>query len=178
MFLIYLIPLLSILYYLYTRLTSPLSKLPGPWYTLLTPLVLIYHEFSGTKRLYIDSLHRSYGPCIRISPNECSFSSYAAMKEIYTSGGSGFDRTEFYELFMQFGHKTLFSMPPRSEHAKRKRVLADRYANTNVMREETIEGLRGRARKFLENCLGEDGGDADVYVSFCFLLFKGGSCAD
>jgi len=91
------------------------------------------------------------------------------MKEIYTSGGSGFDRTEFYELFMQFGCKTLFSMPPRGEHSQRKRVLADRYANSNVMREETVEGLRGRAKKFLENCLREDGGDADVYVSFCFV---------
>ena len=92
------------------------------------------------------------------------------MKEIYTSGGSGFDRTEFYELFMQFGHKTLFSMPPRGEHSARKRVLADRYANSNIMREETIEGLKGRAKKFLGNCLQDDGGDADVYVSYSFAL--------
>ena len=59
-------------------------------------------------------------------------------------------------------------MPPRGEHSKRKRVLADRYANSNVMREETVGALKGRAGKFLENCLREDGGDADVYVSFCF----------
>jgi hypothetical protein len=169
MFLIYLLPILFILYYLYTHLTSPLSKLPGPFYTNLTPLYLIYKEFTGNRRLYIDNLHNVYGPIIRIAPNECSFASYEAMKEIYTSGGSGFDRTEFYELFMQFGHKTLFSMPPRGEHSQRKRILADRYANSNIMRQETIEGLRMRAKRFLENCLGEDGGDADVYVS-CFPL--------
>jgi hypothetical protein len=58
-------------------------------------------------------------------------------------------------------------MPPRGEHSQRKRILADRYANSNVMRPETIEGLRGRAKRFLENCLKEDGGDADVYVSLC-----------
>jgi hypothetical protein len=169
MFLIYSLPILFLVYYLYTHLTSPLSKLPGPFYTNLTPLPLIYAEFTGTRRLYIDNLHNTYGPAIRIAPNECSFASYEAMKEIYTSGGSGYDRTEFYELFMQFGHKTLFSMPPRGEHSQRKRILADRYANSNIMRQETIEGLRGRAKRFLENCLGEDGGDADVYVSL-FLL--------
>ena len=50
-------------------------------------------------------------------------------------------------------------------------MLADRYANSNVMREETIEGLKGRAKKFLENCLREDGGDADVYVSPFSAIF-------
>ncbi|KAG2170506.1 hypothetical protein VTO58DRAFT_107481 [Aureobasidium pullulans] len=171
MFLIYLVPLLSLTYFLYTRLTSPLAKLPGPLYTLFTPLYLIYNEFTGNRRLYIHSLHTIHGPIVRLGPNEISFASYEAMKEIYTSGGSGFDRTEFYELFMQFGTKTLFSMPPRGEHSKRKRILADRYANTNVMRPETIEALTVRARQCLQNCLAEDGGDADVYVHLhCFAL--------
>lgn len=33
------------------------------------------------------------------------------------------------------------------------------------MRPETIEALTVRARQCLQNCLAEDGGDADVYVS-------------
>lgn len=98
------------------------------------------------------------------------------MKEIYTSGGSGYDRTEFYELFMQFGTKTLFSMPPRGEHSQRKRILADRYANSNILRTETVEALRGRAKRFLENCMKEDGGDADVYVSFWHGCSQGAKC--
>lgn len=173
MFFIYLLSIILIVYYLYTRLTSPLSKIPGPFYTNLTPLYLIYQEFSGNRRTYIDSLHSIYGPVIRISPHECSFSSYEAMKQIYTSGGSGFDRTEFYDLFRQFGTKTLFSMPPRGEHSQRKRILADRYANSNVMRVETVEALKGRAKRFLENCLREDGGDADVYVSLLGSVGRG-----
>jgi hypothetical protein len=64
-------------------------------------------------------------------------------------------------------------MPPRGEHSQRKRILADRYANSNVMRPETIEGLRGRAKRFLENCLKECGGDADVYVSLTSVRFAG-----
>ncbi|KEQ92507.1 hypothetical protein AUEXF2481DRAFT_7592 [Aureobasidium subglaciale EXF-2481] len=171
MFLVYLIPFLATVYFVYTRLASPLAKLPGPTYTIFTPLYLIYNEFTGNRRVYIDDLHTIYGRVVRIGPNEVSFASYEAMKEIYTSGGSGFDRTEFYELFMQFGTKTLFSMPPRGEHSQRKRILADRYANTNIMRPETIDALTERAKQFLENCLAENGGDADVYVHLhCFAL--------
>jgi hypothetical protein len=31
--------------------------------------------------------------------------------------------------------------------------------------------LRARAKRFLKNCLGENGGDADVYVSDITLQF-------
>lgn len=105
MFLIYFVPLLSIFYFLYTRLTSALAKLPGPFYTRLTSGYLKVKEFTGNRRLYVHALHETYGPVVRLSPNEVSFASLEAMKEIYTSGGSGYDRTEFYELFKQFGTK-------------------------------------------------------------------------
>lgn len=105
MFLLYGLCGISLLTFLYTRLTSPLAKLPGPYYTIFTALYLKFHEFSGNRRLYIDALHSTYGPVVRIAPNEVSFASLEAMKEIYTSGGSGYERTEFYELFKQFGTK-------------------------------------------------------------------------
>ena len=84
------------------RLLSPLSRLPGPFLTRITSLPLIYQEFSSNRRLYIHSLHQKYGPVVRIGPNEVSFTSLDALKEIYTSGGSGYDKTELYTLFMQF----------------------------------------------------------------------------
>ena len=39
---------------------------------------------------------------MRLGPNEVSFTSLEAIKEIYSSGGSGYDKTEFYTLFKQF----------------------------------------------------------------------------
>ena len=81
---------------------SPIIKVPGPIYTKFTSLCLMKREFSSNRRLYIHRLHQQYGPVVRLSPNEVSFTSLEALKEIYTSGGSGFDKTEFYSLFMQF----------------------------------------------------------------------------
>lgn len=88
---------------LHRALFSPLSKLPGPVHTLFSDLILMYHEFAGQRRVYVHSLHEKYGPVVRLGPNEASFTAGEALREIYQSGGSGFDKTEFYELFIQYG---------------------------------------------------------------------------
>lgn len=87
------------------RLTSPLAKLPGPKLSILTSLLLKWHELKANRREYIHDLHVRYGPVVRVAPNEVSFTSPAAVKEIYCSGGSGYDKTEFYDLFKVYGRR-------------------------------------------------------------------------
>ncbi|CDO72236.1 hypothetical protein BN946_scf184970.g88 [Trametes cinnabarina] len=62
----------------------------------------MYREFAGKRREWTHHLHLRYGPIVRIAPNEVSFASREAVKEIYTSGGSGFDKARFYTLFENF----------------------------------------------------------------------------
>jgi hypothetical protein len=53
------------------------------------------------------------------------------------------------------------------QHSYMKRYLADRYANTNIMKPDMIHGITRHARDFLTKCLdqsyGKDG-FADIYV--------------
>lgn len=86
-------------------LSSPLNKIPGPWYARFTTLVLKWHEFRAGRTRYIHRLHLRYGPAVRIGPREAAFASAAAVKEIYCSGGSGYDKTEFYDLFKVYGRR-------------------------------------------------------------------------
>lgn len=88
--------------FVYRTYFAPLSKLPGPWYSKLSDLILMYKEFAGQRRTYIQTLHEKYGPIVRLGPNEVSFTSVEAVREIYQSGGSGYDKTHFYDLFMQY----------------------------------------------------------------------------
>lgn len=81
---------------------SPFCTVPGPWYTKLTSLWIKYQEFTANRRESIHHLHKVYGPVVRLSPKEVSFASLEAIKEIYASGGSGYDKTEHYDLFRQF----------------------------------------------------------------------------
>lgn len=91
-----------VVYIVVQGLLSPLSKLPGPWYTRFTSLWLKYQEFTANRRESIHRLHQAYGPVVRLAPDEVSFTSLDAIKEIYASGGSGYDKTELYSLFKQF----------------------------------------------------------------------------
>lgn len=88
---------------IYRASFAPLAKLPGPHYSTVTGLWLMKKEFASERREYIHQLHKQHGAVVRLGPNEVSFTSLAALKEIYTSGGSGYDKTEFYSLFTQFG---------------------------------------------------------------------------
>jgi hypothetical protein len=102
---LYLASAFIITIFLVQRLRAPIANIPGPWYTKFTSLILKYHEFTSNRRLYIHALHLKYGSAVRIAPNEASFAGLDAIREIYASGGSGYDKTELYDLFRQFGIK-------------------------------------------------------------------------
>lgn len=108
------------LHVLRQTLTSPLNKIPGPWYARFTSLVLKWHEFRANRTRYVHGLHLRYGPAVRIAPAEVVFASAGAVKEIYCSGGSGYDKTEFYDLFRVYGRRCVFR-PGQSGGEKRAR---------------------------------------------------------
>ncbi|KAJ9154735.1 Cytochrome P450 [Pleurostoma richardsiae] len=163
--------LLGLAVYLLRCLTSPLRKVPGPAASLFTSLVLKWHEFHGRRTRYVHGLHQRYGPVVRIAPGEVSFSSGAAVKEIYCSGGSGYDKTEFYNLFQIYGRRTMFSTLNRDDHARRKRLLADRYANSNVLKQDSIHGIQERSENFVQRCRSSEGKSLDVYTSLHAFAF-------
>lgn len=103
------------------RLASPLRKIPGPTISLFTSLLLKWKEIHAARTLYIHALHVKYGPVVRIAPNEVSFTSGAALKEIYCSGGSGYDKSQFYNLFKIHGRRFVLlfgALPNLSDYAR------------------------------------------------------------
>lgn len=92
-------------YCAWALLTSPLRAVPGPRAARLTSAVLKWHEFRANRTRYLHRLHAEYGPVVRVAPNEVAFASLAAIREIYGSGGSGYDKTEFYNLFRVYGRR-------------------------------------------------------------------------
>ncbi|WKT51096.1 Cytochrome P450 [Fusarium oxysporum f. sp. vasinfectum] len=95
------------------------------------------------------------------------------MKEIYLSKGSGFDKTSFYNLFSQFGLRTMFSTLqkgpaslelPLEPHSQRRRIIADRYANTNINRQNSLHGIQERSQNFITRCKDAPKQELDVYM--------------
>jgi cytochrome P450 len=169
---LYVLPLAYLTYTLFSAsLIFLRTRVPGPWHANFTSLVLKWHELSKNRRLWIHALHEKYGPVVRLAPNEVSFSNLEGLKEIYQSGGSGYDKTHFYDLFKQYGVRTMFTMLGRHEHAERKKLFADRYAMTNVLRPEMLQGIQDRAMSVAEKCKASMGSYLDVYVTLhCYAL--------
>ncbi len=67
---------------------SPLRPIPGPLPAKLSKLWLLAIELSGRRTLYIHSLHQRYGPVVRVGPNELSFATGAAARDIYVGVNS------------------------------------------------------------------------------------------
>ncbi|EFX04406.1 serine/threonine-protein kinase [Grosmannia clavigera kw1407] len=157
------IGLIALLVWVIRAVSSPLGRIPGPRLSLFTSAALRWHEMRGGRTAYVHAQHQRYGPVVRLSPNEVSFASAAAVKEIYGAAGSGYDKTEFYNLFTVYGRRTMFSTLNKERHARRRRILADRYANSNVMKPSSLGGIEERSRAFAQLCASAPDQTLDVY---------------
>ncbi|KAI0775560.1 cytochrome P450 [Trametes elegans] len=150
---------------------APLARLPGPKVTAITRLPLMYHEFRGNRRLWIHGLHQRYGPVVRVAPDEVSFATREAAKEIYTSGGSGYDKSSFYSLFEVYGTPNMFSTLERSKHANTKKHFAERYNKVHINRPEVSSVIQDHAEAFVARCTEGLGSSVDIYVWLhCYAL--------
>ncbi|KAH9891884.1 cytochrome P450 [Cubamyces lactineus] len=156
---------------LYRLLFAPLARLPGPKLCAVTRLPLMYREVTGGRRMWIHQLHMRYGPVVRVAPDEVSFATREAAKEIYTSGGSGYDKSSFYSLFGNFDTPNMFSTLERNKHADKKKRFAERYNKVQVMRPEASSVVQEHAEAFLSKCAESVGRGVDVYALLhCYAL--------
>lgn len=84
----------------YTAWVSELRQFPGPRLNAFSQLPRLYQIWLGNDVTYLTHLHATYGPIVRVGPNELSFAEGAqAWKDIYgftKSGLHGMKDDSFY----------------------------------------------------------------------------------
>lgn len=73
---------------LYRLFFHPLSRVPGPKTAAWSNVWLAWHARNGRVRELGKTLHRRYGPVVRVGPNEVWFDSKDAFKTIYSENPS------------------------------------------------------------------------------------------
>ena len=68
---------------IYNLYFHPLRKFPGPWLAAATPYYFMWKIILGQKHTSAQRLHEKYGEVVRVKPNELSFISETASKDIY-----------------------------------------------------------------------------------------------
>ncbi|KAL1795198.1 hypothetical protein ACET3X_007014 [Alternaria dauci] len=111
--------------------TSPLAKLPGPWYSRYTNLVLRYHVLSGRRIFYVDKLHQRYGSVVRIAPYEAAISDTAGVTQIHKIG-AGFLKSDFYTALTPTDTPGLFAMRDPHIHGARRKLFARAFSNNSL----------------------------------------------
>lgn len=130
-------------------LFGQLARIPGPKLFGLTGLRLAYEDYKGTRTRTIHALHDKYGTAVRVGPNEVAFNSLSALRTIY-GAGSGFERTDFYNMFTVYGRKNMFSFPGVKAHGERKKLFAHAYAKSAMLKGATASMVENKVKLFLQ----------------------------
>ncbi|KAI0131911.1 cytochrome P450 [Xylariales sp. AK1849] len=109
--------------WIYTVLNSHVAKLPGPWYTKWTDVVLKYNALKGRRPAYVHALHLKYGPVVRISPQETSLADPSATQRIYRIKGE-FLKADMYSKIAP-GLTNIFITRDASTHKRYRRLLSN-----------------------------------------------------
>ncbi|KAI2479354.1 CypX Cytochrome P450 [Pyrenophora tritici-repentis] len=140
--------------------TSPLAKLPGPWYSKYTNLVLRYQTLSGKRIFYVDKLHQRYGGIVRIAPNEAAVTDIAGVTQIHKIS-TGFLKSDFYTGLTSTDTPGIFAMRDPHAHAARRKLFARAFSNSSLNSNWDVE-VRQKAslavQKIRRDALGSSQG--------------------
>lgn len=82
--LLFVIVVVTLAISVYRLYLHPLAGVPGPRLAALSNIWHAYHARNGRMYLLGKSLHKRYGPVVRVGPNELWFDSKEAFKTIYS----------------------------------------------------------------------------------------------
>lgn len=119
---------------LYFFLLDPLRSVPGPFLARCSSLWLLTADLSGYRSHTIHSLHKQYGPVVRIGPQEVSFSSRQAMRDLY-GANTVYMKAPIYGAY---GRKSLFTMQKKEEHRARAKRVGHVFAPASISQVEPI----------------------------------------
>ena len=85
---------LCVAYGIVSAVMDPLRGIPGPFLARFTRLWYFFEVYKGSFEISNVNLHKTYGPIVRIAPNEYSVDDIQAAKLIYKTG-NGFVKVVF-----------------------------------------------------------------------------------
>ncbi|PWW77159.1 cytochrome P450 [Tuber magnatum] len=145
---------------------SPLSHIPGPLATAITPHYINFLSALNRRTVGTYLLHKRYGPIVRVSPTEVSVLSPQAIKEVYSSPNYT-KYAPLYSAFTHFGAPSTFTSCTREEHGWRRKAVSQSYSLSFVLKDEATTGKVLKAVKDYLNFVESDR-RVDIYNASTF----------
>ncbi|KAK2602804.1 hypothetical protein N8I77_009309 [Diaporthe amygdali] len=162
--------------YVYLIWFHPLSKYPGPKLAACTELWYARNWTGGKWHVELNKAHRKYGDIVRIAPNELSFASVQAFRDIYGPPSKTRKLFPKSKLFYDTGIQSIaYEMDP-DEHAKQYKVFAPSFRASAVRSQEHV--VQDHVDLFMSQLKSRGGAGIDATAWFEWLAFDiiGRSC--
>ncbi|RAK80786.1 cytochrome P450 [Aspergillus fijiensis CBS 313.89] len=158
-----------LVHFFYRGLTSPLAHIPGPRSSRWTSAVFAYYCVRGEVAQYVHSLHRKYGPVVRVTPTEVDICDTSAVKQIHKTG-SAFLKSQWYVDLTPRERQSTFSTVDPKFHAAHRRLLSSPISDAALMThfEPLIRARVGQAIDGLDQDMAATGA-GDVYKWMLFM---------
>lgn len=123
----------------YNLFLHPLRSFPGPWYTRASVLWFIYHSFKGDTPFLLHKIHLEYGPVVRVTPNEISYTDPKAWKDIYghRNGVPENEKDPSQNFEADSAHPSIIHAD-KETHSKMRRLLAHAFSDKALREQEPV----------------------------------------
>ncbi|KAL8724114.1 MAG: hypothetical protein Q9166_008126 [cf. Caloplaca sp. 2 TL-2023] len=135
-----------------------LSKFPGPPTASFSNLSYCRRFLGGRQPYDMLQEHNKYGPVVRTAPNELSFNTFEAWRDIYgfRNGHDTFIKSNFYDggSFAAQAHSIVSERDP-TEHGKMRKYLSHAFSDRSLKEQENL--VAEVVDQFIEQ-IGKEGG--------------------
>ncbi|KAK4493635.1 hypothetical protein PRZ48_004246 [Zasmidium cellare] len=154
---------------IYNVFFSELRKIPGPWYAGITGIPKQYNAIIQRKQSrWSHEMHKTYGPYVRIAPDEVLIDDIVAFREVHRMG-TPYLKTKIYQYLNPTPPGTppygLFQETDPIKHSNVRRMVA-RGFSLGYLRENweaTVHDRVKAAMKGMKEEAASNGGEVDVY---------------
>ncbi|KAF2154104.1 putative P450 monooxygenase [Myriangium duriaei CBS 260.36] len=128
----------------YAVFFHPLHKIPGPWWAAISRVPYARHLINGTTHSYLTSLHSRYGPVVRYSPNEVSFTQgEEAWQQIYGFRTGKQRGTQTFEKDLVWYAPGIDGIPsmilaPDLVHGRQRRIISHAFSEKSLRDQEWL----------------------------------------
>jgi hypothetical protein len=155
--------------FLYDYVSKPgLRRIPGPKSFAITRYRLALEAWKGRSTQAVHHLHLRYGRAVRIGPNEISFNSLSALRQIY-GAGSPFERTTFYRMFDVYGRPNLFTFSSGKDHRERKKLISHMYSNQVILSSNISDLVQRKVAAYLQMLEQESDAASEIFTSLHYF---------
>jgi cytochrome P450 len=145
-----------------------LRDVPGPASFAITGSRLALEAWKARSVQTVHKLHLRYGPVVRIGPNDVSFNSLSALRQIY-GAGSGFERTAFYKMFDVYGRPNLFTFSSGKDHRERKKLISHIYSNQVILSPKISDLVQRKVADYLQMLQREPDAASEIFASLHYF---------